>query len=234
MCVPRSSGITIEGTNDMRQQALKAVKVEQECVALLGIPGPQLARRIALEIERGSNERSVRIATTLTELLERFTESATSVIFIDDHLVEGVRLAEFLNQLTGSTPVVILADVERQCELARFVADGKVDFVARLGDFAPIAVSLIERRLRMASSGSLGAGRGRWNETDDLASIFRHEINNPLTGILGNAELVLAHGGNLHPSDVQRVQTVVDLAVRLRETIRKLSDAIESNSPVVR
>ncbi|MGZ4391837.1 MAG: histidine kinase dimerization/phospho-acceptor domain-containing protein, partial [Gaiellaceae bacterium] len=25
-----------------------------------------------------------------------------------------------------------------------------------------------------------------------MATIFRHEINNPLTGILGNAELLLA------------------------------------------
>ena len=218
----------------MRQSALKTVKVEQERIALLGIPGPQLARRIALEVGRGGDDRSVRVATTLTQLLETFTESATSVIFIDDHLVEGVHLGEFLKQLTGSTPVVILADPERQCELARFVAEGKVDFVARVGDFAPLAVSLIGRRLRMTSSGLRGSSHGRWQEGDDLASIFRHEINNPLTGILGNAELVLAHGANLHPSDVQRVQTVVDLAVRLRETIRKVSDAIESNSPVVR
>jgi signal transduction histidine kinase len=218
----------------MRHSAIKAVKVKQQRIVLLGIPGPQLARRIALEVERGGDDRSVRVATTLTQLLDNFTESATSVIFIDDHLVEGVHLAEFLKQLTGSTPVVILADPERQCELARFVAEGKVDFVARVGDFAPLVASLIARRLRMASPGSLGEAGGRWDETDDLASIFRHEINNPLTGILGNAELVLAHGANLHPSDVQRVQTVVDLAVRLRETIRKVSDAIESNSPVVR
>jgi signal transduction histidine kinase len=187
-----------------------------------------------VEVGRGGDDRSVRVAATLTQLLESFTESATSVIFIDDHLVEGVHLAEFLKQLTGSTPVVILADPERQCELARFVAEGKVDFVARVGDFAPLAVSLIDRRLRAASNGSPAKGQGGWHESDDLASIFRHEINNPLTGILGNAELVLAHGANLHPSDVQRVQTVVDLAVRLRETIRKVSDAIESNSPVVR
>jgi nitrogen-specific signal transduction histidine kinase len=61
----------------------------------------------------------------------------------------------------------------------------------------------------------------------DLGTIFRHEINNPLTGILGNAELVLGHSERLTTIDSQRVQTVVDLAVRLRETIRRLSNGWE-------
>jgi signal transduction histidine kinase len=61
----------------------------------------------------------------------------------------------------------------------------------------------------------------------DLGEIFRHEINNPLTGILGNAELLLAHRDNLSDMETQRLQTVVDLAVRLRETIRRLSNAWE-------
>jgi two-component system, NtrC family, sensor kinase len=50
------------------------------------------------------------------------------------------------------------------------------------------------------------------------------DINNPLTGILGNAELVLSHATKLPPADIQRLQTI--LAVRLRETIRGLSDAL--------
>ena len=71
-----------------------------------------------------------------------------------------------------------------------------------------------------------------WGATDaDLGTIFRHEINNPLTGILGNAELVLAHRDHLSAVDTQRLQTVVDLAVRLRETVRRLSNAWEHQHP---
>ena len=64
----------------------------------------------------------------------------------------------------------------------------------------------------------------------DIGEIFRHEINNPLTGILGNAELLLGHRDRLSAVDTQRLQTVVDLAVRLRETIRRLSNEWESHS----
>lgn len=69
---------------------------------------------------------------------------------------------------------------------------------------------------------------------EDVAEIFRHEINNPLTGILGNAELLPAHGARMPAVDRQRLQTVVELAVRLRETIRRLSDAWESRGQSAR
>jgi signal transduction histidine kinase len=61
-----------------------------------------------------------------------------------------------------------------------------------------------------------------------MAESFRHEINNPLTGILGNAELLLAHRDRMPPVDTKRLQTVVELAVRLRETVRRLSNGLES------
>lgn len=65
----------------------------------------------------------------------------------------------------------------------------------------------------------------------DIRAIFRHEINNPLTGIFGNAEMLLAHAERLSTVDTQRLQTVVDLAVRLRKTIRRLSNAWETHPP---
>ncbi len=106
------------------------------------------------------------------------------------------------------------------------------ELVARRGDFIPLAACLVERRLRWAQRSELSAGSPWAEMPDDVAEIFRHEINNPLTGILGNAELLLSHGVRLQAADTQRLQTVVDLAVRLRETIRRLSDAWDSQTRV--
>ena len=65
--------------------------------------------------------------------------------------------------------------------------------------------------------------------TLDFAAILRHEINNPLTGILGNAELLLVHHRDKLPAGaLQRIETVIDLAVRLRESTRRLSNAVET------
>ena len=67
---------------------------------------------------------------------------------------------------------------------------------------------------------------------EDFGEVLRHELNNPLTGILGNAELLLAeirrsNDGRLPPGGLQRVETIAALAVRLRETIRRLSQEWE-------
>ncbi len=56
-----------------------------------------------------------------------------------------------------------------------------------------------------------------------FASGVAHEVNNPLTGILGNAELLLRERERLPQFAVQRLQTIAELAVRLRETVRRLS-----------
>ncbi len=59
----------------------------------------------------------------------------------------------------------------------------------------------------------------------DFGEILRHEVNNPLTGILGNAELLLARRDGLPQAAIERVETIAGLAVRLRETVRRLSHA---------
>jgi signal transduction histidine kinase len=63
---------------------------------------------------------------------------------------------------------------------------------------------------------------------EDFGEILRHEMNNPLTGILGNAELLLARREDLPVAAVRRLETIADLAMRLRETIRRLSSAWEA------
>jgi signal transduction histidine kinase len=74
---------------------------------------------------------------------------------------------------------------------------------------------------------------------EDFGEVLRHELNNPLTGILGNAELLLAevrrsNDGRLPPGGLQRLETIAALAVRLRETIRRLSQEWEVRDAAVR
>ena len=125
---------------------------------------------------------------------------------------------------------MLLGPAERQAEAAPLVATGDVEFVARVGDFIQLAAGFVERQLRWAAK-SESLLSPPWAEFHgDLGEIFRHEINTPLTGILGNAGLLLAHRERLSTVDTQRLQAVVDLAVRLRETIRRLSNAWQSRS----
>jgi signal transduction histidine kinase len=66
----------------------------------------------------------------------------------------------------------------------------------------------------------------------DFGEVLRHELNNPLTGILGNAELLLLETRrgklDLPLQTLQRLETIAELAVRMRETVRQLSDRWEA------
>jgi signal transduction histidine kinase len=74
-----------------------------------------------------------------------------------------------------------------------------------------------------AHSGSLSLGELRLDDRD-FGEVLRHELNNPLTGILGNAELLLLEVRrgklDLPPQALQRLQIITEPAVRMRETVR--------------
>ena len=62
----------------------------------------------------------------------------------------------------------------------------------------------------------------RLNELTSLVIHTRHELNNLLTGILGQAQLLLMRE-ELSPSARRRIETMEDLARRLKEAVAKLN-----------
>src|SRR5205085_11969806 len=56
----------------------------------------------------------------------------------------------------------------------------------------------------------------------DLVAHVRHEINNPLTGVLGQAQLLLRE--ELSPTARKRVETIEQLAARIRDVVAQLRD----------
>jgi len=105
---------------------------------------------------------------------------------------------------------------------------GEVDCVTTTGNFVPVILALLDRRLRWMKHSLQFEEALAADEAVDFGSLLRHELNNPLTGILGNAEMLLRHPEKLARDAILRVETIADLAVRLRETIRRISNAWEA------
>ena len=66
---------------------------------------------------------------------------------------------------------------------------------------------------------------GYESRIDDIAELVarvRHEINNPLTGVLGQAQLLLRE--ELSESARKRAETIEGLAIRLRDVVGQLRD----------
>jgi signal transduction histidine kinase len=62
----------------------------------------------------------------------------------------------------------------------------------------------------------------RLAEVAELAARVRHEINNPLTGLIGQAQLLLRE--ELSDAARRRVLTIEHLANRIRDTVASLRE----------
>jgi signal transduction histidine kinase len=135
-----------------------------------------------------------------------------------------------------------VGSAEQQADLQTLLAGGTVDFVARSAGCLPVAMGMVERRLRWRWGNRSVSMRLPVDveehpgdpDAKDFGEILRHELNNPLTGILGNAELLLVELRRkkilLPPQTEHRLETIATLAVRMRETVRRLSDEWEAQS----
>jgi signal transduction histidine kinase len=208
-----------------------------------------------------AKEKGLRVAAVHTvDAARRIVEDAApTVILLEESSAtverEGLvgrmpRLDAVVSALAVHAPVVVIGAPDQGLEVAALVAAGAADFVERSGGCLPVALEMVERRLRHAQRVARVAGVARLapvaNNTQQFAGaedalngeafgeVLRHEMNNPLTGILGNAELLLAevrrkNDGRLPHGGQQRLETIAALAVRLRETVRRLSQEWESH-----
>jgi signal transduction histidine kinase len=158
---------------------------------------------------------------------------------------ETPALTALITLFAGYAPTVVVGSAEQQAGLRALLTGGTVDFVTRATGCLPEVLGLVERRLRRR-----GVWHSAWmtrpldtadhpgdSQAGDFGEVLRHELNNPLTGILGNAELLLVELRRkrvpLPPQAEHRLETIAALAVRMRETVRRLSDAWEAQSEAV-
>lgn len=167
-------------------------------------------------------------------------------------------LSAAVRTLVTLAPAVIVGNPEHRAELAPLLALGVADYVPRTLSCVPAAVAVVERWLRLrhgaappsvlekaglagsappdsSAATSPGSPNGQSahspsdaQESSDFGETLRHELNNPLTGILGNAELLIVElrrrNIELPQSARDRLETIATLAVRMRETVRRLSE----------
>jgi signal transduction histidine kinase len=215
----------------------------ERVIFLISADAP-LTQQFISELVASGGHYQVPLAVSVGQALKGFRRVRPTAILLDESAVpspmHGEGTSESLEALVASlaefAPVVVVAAPERQTELAYLIYSGTVDFVARVGAFFPVALAFLERRVRLvgqAEQTQVGADASLAESAADFGEVLRHEVNNPLTGILGNAELLLAEhkkkeGEQLSPAAIQRLQTIAQLAVRLRETVRRLSNAWDS------
>lgn len=197
---------------------------------LLATADAALAERIAAELARGpaGGGPLVTVAATLDRARRRLEVDAPAVIFLDETLTGAGSREKHAREMARHAPVVVAVSPAHQSELAALVSIGEVDCVTTTGNFLPVILALLDRRLRWARHSLQFEEALATDEAVDFGSFLRHELNNPLTGILGSAEMLMRHPESLTHDALLRAEAIVGLSVRLRETIRRISNAWEA------
>ena len=207
--------------------------VERQTI-LLVIDDDLICAAARRELETRRPDVRVSAVNSVESALRHAELAAPNVILLAEGLRdlelhgEALPLETIVKALGMYAPVVVMGAATRDRGLNALIAADAADYVPQAEGCMTVALGLLERRLdraqRIADS-SPGLLDG-WSK--DFAEVLRHELNNPLTGILGNAELLLAEinrkkDGRLPFGGLERVETIAALAMRMRETVRQLS-----------
>lgn len=142
-----------------------------------------------------------------------------------DALVGDLEALAALRQERGAAygeawlPFCLLVRPGEEDRAAPHLERGRAELVVQTaGEYHRLIPALLRRARRRQQSS--------WEE---VARVIRHEMNNPLTGILGNAELILAEPVRLPAKMRERLSTIIDLAVRLRDVVGGLEKRLRGN-----
>lgn len=190
---------------------------------------PETAQKCIDELATFGGRYRTPTATSVDQARKKIGRAAPAAVFLDESAIGTLDHEETFESavalLTATAPVVVAAAAEKQSELTSLITSGAVDFVARTSEYLPLVAGMLDRRVRMAERVTPMVQFSGDDLSGDFGEILRHEVNNPLTGILGNTELLLARRDRLPPAAIERLETIAGLAVRLRETVRRLSNA---------
>lgn len=76
----------------------------------------------------------------------------------------------------------------------------------------------------------IAEGEARLAEIADVVARVRHEINNPLTGVIGQTQLLLR--SDLDEIARRRVETIEQLATRIRDIVACLREVQRPNQSI--
>lgn len=216
-----------------RTYSLEALRSHILCVLIIESNDEEAAR-----LERAlTQERAVADVCRVHYLAEAQTLLANAcfdVVVISDARLDGksVELLQHLQQRHVQVPVVVLASEEASADVLATMEVGACHVVTKGKDeehlrVLPLKVmEVVHHHLQQRPMTAQEDEQVRLLETIRVtAATLKHEINNPLAIILGNAQLLLelAHYNDLEPDLVQSIQDIEEASRRISTSIDKLA-----------
>ena len=168
------------------------------------------------------------ITVMSTDLLSKIGEGEFDLAIVGS--VRGKRLASVLKMVeSGDYPVICLLENAGEVKTARSAYPRlhvMQSHEAWLDSLLPLATECLKRvdlseRVRRAEQAALASSRGAALGRYMLES--RHDLNNSLTSVLGNAELLLLDADAFPEPARDQLQTIHEMALHMHEIMQRFS-----------
>jgi len=133
------------------------------------------------------------------------------------------------------TYILIVTGRDRAADLEAVLDAGADDYVTKPTTGQRLTARLRIAQRRMADDNARRAAEEELRKAHRLAAIgeatvtLQHEINNPLTGLLGTAELMLMEAQE-NGKGVDEIQTIIEQARRIGALVKRLGDLRDPQS----
>jgi DNA-binding response OmpR family regulator len=163
---------------------------------------------------------------------ELFQADPVPLVVLDINMpgLDGLTVCRLIreHEMGRETFVLILTARDARSDLTAVLAAGADDYVTKPSSPENLRARLeiaqqriVQNSARRAAEAELA--RARWLAGIGETTIaLEHEINNPLSALLGHAELMLMEGG-LTADQEQQVRVILEQASRIADVVRRLA-----------
>ncbi len=161
-------------------------------------------------------------------------ESYPDLIILDVMMPEmdGYQVCQILKEQedTKHIPIVMLTARNTTEDVVKGLNAGASDYITKPVNFQEL-IARIQTHIRLKKLETELIKKEKLESILQMSITIRHEINNPLTGILGMAELLLANDDISSEKRIEMSTVIQNQSIRIRDIVQKMSQITD---PVVK
>ena len=186
---------------------------------------PNIALLVRMTLSR-KKEYKISTASNGMEALEKVSQDQPDIILLDIMMpdMDGFEVCRVLKQAekTRFIPIIMISAKTELGDKLQGMDVGANDYITK--PFNPEELlARVAAHLRIKSLEEELSAKKELEAALKMSVTLQHEINNPLTGIIGNMEL-LRTWKELDPKDVDAaIVDVLALSLRIKEIVKQLS-----------
>jgi len=210
LTAPENPAEAVEQLRDALEAASNALGIESAAVALLDPKGKPI-----LELRSGD----IKLGEVLRELEKRMIESLRSQFGLHN-------LYSTLNH-DGEKSVFsyMIKQGDKSLGAVSGICNGSRN-IALEEEFIEVVAEALKKVYGQATQ----LGAARLEAMRETTATLNHEINNPLTAVLGNVQLLLMRSDELPEDIIRRLQSIEEGSLRIRDVLSRMLKLQEAKS----